>query len=441
LKSHFQQTNLENRLFILWLGFLLLVHLTGLANPPDSLTNDIEPAIRASELVSPFTEIVTERQVGWLRATSSEPFIRDTEFSLQPRFYFRDLQNVFGLHEAFATGGALSLSTGWWSDTLQLGVTGYTTQPIFAPSGGGETGLLSHKGDGFAVLGQAWAKLKIGPGVATLFRQALQLPFINGNDSRMIPNTFEAYQFDTRPSKDFRLNFGYVADMKSRTSASFEPMSYLAGVPGVNRGTGYGGFVLGSEQNAFLGAIEELTWDLFSCTYMQAGRTWTFQRDLEIRGDVQFVEQCSVGRELLGAFDTQLYGARLTASYGDALLSIEYTETADGGRIRNPFGGSPTFNSLMISNFTHAGEKAYGAGITYDFSKFGLTGVRAFAAYSYGIWATSRWQEEINATIDYRITSGALRNFWLRLRYAYNASNAPVPTEDFRVILNYTLSF
>jgi outer membrane porin, OprD family len=277
--------------------------------------------------------------------------------------------------------------------------------------------------------------------IATLYRQALQLPFINGNDSRMIPNTFEAYQVDARPSEDFRLNFGYVAQMKPRTSASFEPMSNVAGVPRVDQGTSFGGFVLGSEQNAFLGAIEELTWDLFSCTYMQAGRTWTFQLDFQIRGDVQFVEQCSVGRELLGTFDTQLYGARLTASYSGALLSIESTETADGGRIRNPFGGSPTFNSLMISNFNHAGEKAYGAGITYDFSRLGLTGVRAFAANACGIWPTNRWQEEFNATVDYRITTGALRNFWLRLRYAQNASNAPVPTEDFRVILNYMLNF
>ena len=112
------------------LGFLLLAPLPGRANPPDSLTNDIEPAVRASELVSPFTEIVTERNIGFLRAASTEPFIKDTEFSLQPRFYFRDVQNVSGQHEAFAAGGALSLTTGWWLDTLQLGVTGYTTADV-----------------------------------------------------------------------------------------------------------------------------------------------------------------------------------------------------------------------------------------------------------------------------------------------------------------------
>jgi hypothetical protein len=440
LTGRLQQPDFVKRVFLVILT-LLLARLTSWANPPDYLTNDIEPAIRADELASPFTEIVTEQRVGWLRAISSEPFFRYAEFSLQPRFYFRSLQNSFGLHEAFAAGGALSLTTGWWRDTLQLGVTGYTAQPVVSPSGAGNTGLLQPNGDGFSTFGQAWAKVKIGPAIATLFRQALQLPFINGNDSRMIPNTFEAYQLEAEPCKDLRLNIGYVAGMKPRTSADFEPMSNIAGVPQVHRGTSLGGFLIGSEHNAFLGAIEELTWDLFSCCYVQAGRTWKFQKDFEIRGDVQFVEQCSVGRELLGTFNTQLYGARLTVSYANALLSVETNETASGTGIRNPFGGDPSFNSLMISNFNNAGEKAYGAGITYDFSKLGLNGVRAFAAYAYGIMPARRWEEEFNATVDYRITTGVLQNLWLRLRYAHNVSNISRPIEDFRVILNYTVNF
>jgi hypothetical protein len=429
------------RLLLVILNFLLLARSTVRANPPDYLTNDREPADRASQLASPFTELVTEQPAGRLRAISSEPFFRYAEFSLQPRLYYRSLQNSSGEQEAFAAGGSLSLATGWWRDTLQLGVTGYTTQPIVAPDGAGNTGLLRPNGDGFSVLGQAWAKLKAGPATATLFRQALQLPFINGNDSRMVPNTFEAYQLEVEPSKSFRLNFGYVAGMKARTSTIFEPMSEIAGAPQVNRGTSFAGFLVGSEERAYLGAIGELTSDLFSCVYVQAGHTWQFSQGVEIRGDVQFIDQRSVGSELLGAFNTQLYGARLTASYASALVSLEFNDTAAGAGIRNPFGGDPTFNSLMISNFNRVGEKAYGIGITYNFSRLGLTGVRAFAAYAYGRMTADRWEEEINATVDYRITTGALKNCWVRLRYARNASSAPAPTEDFRVIFNYAINF
>ena len=430
-----------NRLLLVMLTFLFLARLSGWANPPDYLTNDYEPADRAMELASPFTEFVTEQHVGWLGAFYSEPFLRYAGFSLQPRLYYRSLETNSGVQQAFAAGGSLSFITGWWRETLQLGATAYTTQPVFAPSGAGNTGLLRPNGDGLSVLGQAWAKLRIGSAIATLFRQALELPFINGNDSRMIPNTFEAYQLEAEPWKEFRLNFGYVAGMKSRTSADFEPMSKIAGAPQVNRGTSFADLLIGSEERTYIGAFSDLTWDLFSCTYVQAGHTWQFPQDFEIRCDVQFTDQRSVGSALLGTFNTQLYGARLTASYADALLSVEFTDTADGTGIRSPFGGDPTFNSLMISDFDQANEKAFGVGVTYDFSGLGLTGVRAFAAYAYGCMTEGRWEKEINATVDYRISTGALKNFWVRLRYAHNAANAGVWTQDFRVILNYAFNF
>jgi len=276
------------------LTFLLLGRSTVRANPPDYLTNDREPADRATELASPFTELVPEQPAGRLGAYFSEPFLRYAEFSLQPRFYYRSLQNSSGLQEAFASGGSLSFTTGWWRDTLQLGVTAYTTQPVVAPNGAGNTGLLRPNGDGFSVLGQAWAKVKAGPATATLFRQALQLPFINGNDSRMIPNTFEAYQLEVEPWEIFRLNFGYVAGMKPRTSADFEPMSQIAGAPQVDRGTSFAGLLIGSSERTYLGAISELTWDLFNCTYVQVGHTWEYSENLQIRGDLQFIDQRKV---------------------------------------------------------------------------------------------------------------------------------------------------
>jgi hypothetical protein len=398
------------RLIFVIMTFFLVTPSTIRANPPDYLTNEREPAVHASELASPFTEFVTEQPPGTLAAFYSEPFFRYAVFSLQPRLYYRNLQNSSGLQEAFAAGGSLSFTTGWWRDTFQLGVTGYTTQPVVAPSGAGNTGLLQTNGGGFSVLGQAWAKVKAGPATATLFRQALQLPFINGNESRMIPNTFEAYQLEVEPWTIFRINFGYVAGMKARTSPDFAPMSEIAGGPQVNRGTSFAGFLIGSEERTYLGAIGETTWDLFSCTYVQGGHTWQFSQDFEVRGDVQFIDQRSIGRELIGIFDTQLYGVRLTASYADTLFSLEFDDTAGGTGIRNPFGGDPTFNSLMISNFNQAGEKSYGVGITCDFSRLGLTGVRAFGAFAYGSMAAHRWEEEINATVDYRITTGTLKN-------------------------------
>jgi hypothetical protein len=292
------------------------------------------------------------------------------------------------------------------------------------------------------VLGQLWGKLRAGPATATLFRQEMELPFINGDDTRMIPNTFEAYRVDIKPSDLFRFGFAYVTREKSKTSAEFRPISEVAGVPGVDRGTSVAGFLLGATDANYIGAVSELTWDLLNIAYVEAGKTWQLPDDFQLRGQLQFIDQRSVGDELLGNFDVQLYGASLTASYRSAVLSMSFTSTTVSGlKILRQFGGVPAFNSLMISDFAGAGEDSFRIGVSYDFARIGLTGVKAFANYAHGELSSNQHEDEIDATADYRIDHGLLKNFWLRFRYAYNSPSNQAATKDFRVILNYTFVF
>ncbi len=411
------------------------------ANPPEYLAATREPAESASEEVSPIEEPFLPLR-GWrLTPNSEEPFLRDSILSLEPRFYYRYVDNEEGRHEAFAGGGAAIFTSGWWRETLQLGIGGYTTQPLATGADPGGTSLLRPDGDGFAVLGQAWAKVRIEPVTATLFRQEMELPFINGDDTRMIPNTFEAYRLDVNPSDIFRFGFAYVTREKSKASAEFRPISEVAGVRGVDRGTSVAGFLLGATDATYIGGVNELTWDLLNIAYVEAGKTWNLWDDFELRGELQFIDQRSVGDELLGRFDTQLYGASLTTSYRSAVLSLSFTSTNNGLRILRQFGGVPAFNSVMVSDFAGDGEDSFRVGLSYDFARIGLAGFTAFANYVHGELVANKHEDEINVTADYRIDHGPLKNFWLRLRYAHNALSNQSDTDDFRVILNYTFAF
>ncbi len=434
---------MKTRLFTL-VVFAILTSARIQANPPDNLSTERLPGTKASELASlvtaPVTAPVTPPLGACLGAFTNTPFFRDAEFSLRPRLYYRYTDAGHVLHEAFAAGGALELSTGWWRNTLQLGLTGYTTQPLDAPRDRTNTGLLRSDGDGFSVLGQAWARLRTGSASATLFRQALELPFINGYDALMIPNTFEAYGIDVKHSKNFRFGFGYVARMKTRTSADFKPMSEIAGAPNTHHGTSVAGFLLGTEPKTYLGAIDECTSDLFNSLYVQAGHTWKLTHAFEVRGDVQFLDQRSVGQELIGPLEAQLYGARLSASYRSAVLTLAFTNTT-GATIFHPFGVTSAFNSIMISDFDQAEEKTYHIGLSYDFAPLGFTGVSAFASYVHGVLPGGNNEDEADATVDYHITKGALKSLWVRLRYARNTRSDTFTTEEFRVILNYTIAF
>jgi hypothetical protein len=184
-----------------------------------------------------------------------------------------------------------------------------------------------------------------------------------------------------------------------------------------------------------------VTFELFNTTYVQAGHTFRITEDFELRADLQFADQRSVGDELLGDFNTQFYGAQLAASYHSAVLSVAYNHTAKGAGIRDPFGADPSFTGLMLSNFVSAGEDAGLVGLSYNFAEAGLPGLTVFANYTYGVLPANRWQQEFNATVDYRIEEGPLENFWLRLRYARLEGSGREPIDDFRVILNYAYTF
>lgn len=87
-------------------------------------------------------------------------------------------------------------------------------------------------------MGKLYAKLDYAGYLLRLGRQEYDMPFLNRQDNRMIPNTFEGYSLsyledDTTP---FQCGAGFVQRMKRRNSDTFVYMSEAAGVPEVKSG-------------------------------------------------------------------------------------------------------------------------------------------------------------------------------------------------------------
>ena len=68
--------------------------------------------------------------------------------------------------------------------------------PIYAPADKDGTLLLKPAQDPIAVFGEAWAKLRYGEHVLTGYRQLIDVGYVNPQDNRMVPNTFEAAMLD-----------------------------------------------------------------------------------------------------------------------------------------------------------------------------------------------------------------------------------------------------
>ena len=103
---------------------------------------------------------------------------------------------------------------------------------------------------------------------------------------------------------------------------------------------------------------------------------------------VQYTDQRSVGDAQIGSFTTWNLGLGARLSWRGLSLGAAGHFTGDGNNIQSPYGTWPGYLSLIQTDFDHAGEKAWGVGLTYDFGgtllPFQAPGFLARLAYARG---------------------------------------------------------
>jgi hypothetical protein len=377
------------------------------------------------------------------------PFLRDSRLDLHLRsYYFDRLRFDRDENEAWAYGGWLGYQTGWLADVFSLQTTVFTSQKILGLASRDGTLLLQPGQEGYAVLGVANAQLRYADQRFVAWRQEIDLPFVNKRDSRMTPNTFEAYTFDGKLG-DFKYVVGQVLQLKERNADVFVPMSEAAGVADSNHGLTLAGFRYSPTKSFDVGAITEFLYDTYNTVYAEGGYSvplpWS---GVGLRADLQLTDQRSVGADLLGggAFDTQRFGGRVAASYADIVLRAGFSTTSNGRAIQNPFGTDPSFLSMMQDDFKSADEDAWMLGLSYGFRRLGLPDLSTIVYYVSGSGARSDTgvplpdRREWDLTVDYRYKQGFLRGLWLRFRISFlDEAHAPHTQKEMRAILNYDL--
>jgi hypothetical protein len=378
------------------------------------------------------------------------PFIRDTDLNVRLRtFYFNRQSDDDTASEALAAGGWIQYASGWLFDTLAIGATYYTSQPLYTPDDRLGTLLLTPAHDAIGVFGEAWGALRYKEyALLKGYRQRIDDGYVNPQDNRMVPNTFEAVTlsgtFDW-----LGYNVGYVWDIKPRDSNDFISMSRQAGVPGGEDE----GLVLGSltfkpikDLVIFTGTYYGR--ESFNTAFAKAEYTYPVSRDVKLQVGLQFTDQRSVGDERLGDFATWNVGAGARVLWRGLSVGVATHFTDDDASIRSPWGTWPGYLSLMVTDFNRANEKAFGAGVKYDFGgtllPFRIPGLTVHLLYGQGTDridpATGRGQpttREGNLDIIYNVP--AVKGLSLRFRNAYVGRGNSDEVMDFRLIVNYEL--
>lgn len=386
------------------------------------------------------------------------PFFRDTKLNLQFRTFYMDEHNGGApTAEAWAAGGALSYQSGWFKDHFQLGAVGYTSQPVYAPATREGTLLLGPDQEGYTVLGQAYGRVKVfKENFLNVYRYRYDTPYLNANDIRMTPNTFEAYTLTgtyggKQGASGLRYGMGYIDKIKPLNSDRFVSMSEAAGVSQVKRGVWVAGANL-THTGFQIGAIDYYCEDVINIFYGETRYLTNVTDDLGLLFAAQFTDQSSMGSKLLAGsnFHTNQFGLMANISYHNGIVTLAYTTNSTGGDVQNPWSGYAGYTGVIAESFKQAGEKAFMLKLSYNFTRFGLDSVAAYALWVHG-WGSVdpvtkspiAQQDEYELDLQWRPKSGLLDGLWFRFRYAYVGSRdgrtPGFPVNDVRFILNYDL--
>ena len=383
-------------------------------------------------------DVAPERPAGFLGPL-------DEHLSANIRGYdYRQKKEDGEWNAASVIGGSLGYHTGLWRDRLGFGATLFTSQKIWGPDSKAGSSLLKPTQESFTVLGEAYAELRFDGFEIMAYRQQMNLPYINTDDSRQVPITHESYLIRRRGT-DRNFVLGHVSKIKTRDDDSFVSMSEAAGVQSKDKGVSVAGFQLKLPYGLRFGAISQYGWDTFNTAYTDLMWDHKYISGWSNHLGAQFTDQRSVGGELLGSYNTQAWGIRGGLGYNGQSLKIAYTDYSDKGSIARPYGDTPNFNALMVEKGDKPGEQAVGAHLGSHFSEFGLPNWSANAGVVSG-WNivdadTGKSQPdevEYDFTLDYEPKHGLLKGLWVRLRYVYVDFDSGVGNRwNTRVIINY----
>ena len=376
----------------------------------------------------------------------------DIEPVLQLRTYYFDQESTSGSQStAWALGGWIGARTPWWGDFFQAAINFYTSQRLYGPEDEGGTKLLQSDQAAINALGEAFGAVRIAGQTITAYRQLVNRPFINPQDNRMVPNTFEAYTL-SGAVQDVSYIGGYITKEKLRDTSSFRWMSNVAGGSAGQEGVGFAGATWTFAKNGYVRVDEQYAFDVFNTFYIDARYPIAFDEKTSLALGAQYYPQSSVGDAQIGSFSTWGYGLEAALTYGPVGAQLYWQQTGTGRDTLSPFGTHASYLGyiLMQENFNTAGEKAWGIGANVNFATLGAPGLSAAIIYAdghdridYTTGTPIPDRNETDVRADYAFAKGTmLEGLVATIRYSWlQQDGAPQTGTQLRAYLNYAVRF
>ncbi|RON10012.1 porin [Pseudomonas brassicacearum] len=396
-------------------------------------------------------------------------FLKDSKATLDLKNYYfnRDYREGDGQskRDEWAQGFLLNLQSGYTEGTVgfgldALGMLGLKLDSSPDRSG---SGLLSRESqaepgkpsyarrahDSYSKVGLT-AKARVAKSELRLGHLLPDLPLLQPNTSRVLPQTFEGGMLSSKDIKGLTLRGGQIDQVKQRESTDYEKMGLTSQSGAYKSSAKSDEFRFGGADYQFNPTLAGSYYyaqleDIYQQHYVGLKHSLALGGGT-LKSDIRYFSADTAGAGLAGTVDNRALSTRfMYAIAGHAIgggFQQQYGET--------PFAyvdGSNTylFTEYQLSNFSQTKERAWHARYDFDFATVGIPGLLFSTRYAKGDQAQIRkfvgegreWERDID--LGYTIQSGPLKNVSARWRNGMSKSNYQRDTNENRLVLSYSV--
>ncbi|WP_447738791.1 OprD family porin [Pseudomonas laurentiana] len=393
---------------------------------------------------------------------SQAAFFEDSTASFETRnmYFNRDFRDGTSAQQSkrdeWAQGFILNFESGYTDGTVGFGLDALGMLGIKLDSSPDrtDTGLLPTHDDGkaadeYSKLGLT-GKVKVSQTELKVGTLIPELPTLQPNDGRILPQTFEGGLLTSKEIKGLTFTGGRLDKAKDRNDTNWEDLALN------NKNGRFGGSF--SADNLDLAGLDYQFTDRITGSYhfaqlddiyrqhfigMVATQPWgpgTFGADLRL------AISDDAGAAKAGNIDNTTVNGMLSYALGGHKVSAAWQQLSGDSAFPYIDGADPYLvNFVQINDFAGADERSWQARYDYNFAALGVPGLTFMTRYINGDNVSraaggegKEWER--NTELKYVVQSGPLKNVAVRLRNATFRSNFARDADEVRLLVSYSVA-
>ncbi|MEI2829012.1 OprD family porin [Pseudomonas mosselii] len=393
---------------------------------------------------------------------SQAAFFEDSTATFETRnmYFNRDFRDGTSAQQSkrdeWAQGFMLNFESGYTEGTVGFGLDalGMVGVKLDSSKDRTGTGLLPTHDDGkaadeYSKLGLT-GKVKVSQTELKIGTLIPELPTLQPNDGRILPQTFEGGLVTSKEIKGLTFTGGRLEKAKDRDDSNWEDLALN------NKNGRFGGTF--SADNFDMGGLDYQFTDRITGSYhfaqlddiyrqhfigLLATQPWgpgTFGADLRL------AISDDAGAAKAGKIDNTTVNGMLSYTLGGHKVSGAWQQLSGDSAFPYVDGADPYLvNFVQINDFAGADERSWQARYDYNFAALGIPGLTFMTRYISGDNVSraaggegKEWER--NTELKYVVQSGPLKNVAVRLRNATFRSNFTRDADEVRLLVSYSVA-